>query len=296
MGIPIIGEIWDGIRWIIDFFINKTPTPIKVMIFLLFLLLFGVIISFFLHLTGIHCNSNLDVVKTSVIDVSTNLRVLFLTKDGVLTGQTATICDAHPDMCGSENDCYYFARLQNGSGFYEECNVTSTDPNCQYLMKSGSCFDCTSKEICFNPVGAFLFFNGFCTWHDVCISDADYIDYSTVDYSISCSGKLDCSVPRGYVWNITDGLYHCVDDNICGLNATESSPIIDEYLNNAGGELLYSDSSEVKDYTKAISIKCDNRLNPNLTFFGIPIFSYKIWLVLIVIYVMFMFLSTIKRH
>jgi len=300
MGIPIIQELWDGIRWIIDFFINKSPNAIKILFFLLFLLLFGSIISFFLHIGGIHCNSELQPVKTSLTKLITNLRIMQITNDNIIDGQTATVCDAHPDMCGKENECYYFARLQNDSGLYEECNVTSTDPNCNYLMKNGVCFNCSYREICFNPVGAFWFFNGFCTWHDVCISNAYYQSPSSQDFV--CTGRDDCSVPKGYIWNITSGVYTCVNDLICGENATESIPIIDEYLEKANYKLLYQSTTNNNDYRKFISITCQNNLNPELSLFGssskggFPIFNYKIWLFIIVIYVMFIFLSVIRKH
>jgi hypothetical protein len=293
LGLPIISEIWEGILWIINFFVDKVPRPVKIIIFLLFLLFFGGLISFFLHITGIHCNSNLEVVKTPITDLNTNVRILFLTKEDIVTGATVSICDAHPDKCGEEKDCYFFARRQNDSGFYEVCNETSTDPNCKYLMKEGLCFNCTEREICFNPVGAFWFFNGFCTWHSVCIDDAYYTELGS---GIGCRNADDCSVPRGYMWNSTDGLYYCIDDDICGVNATQSRPIVDEYLLRSGADLVYSDSTDTRSYTKAIRIKCDKNLNPDLTFFGIPLFDYRIWLVIIIIAVMFLFLNKVKKH
>lgn len=285
MGIPILDEIFAGMRWLIDFFVNKIPRPAQILLFLFFMLLFGFIISFTLHLVGVHCNSDLDPVKVSALDFSTNLRIIGYTKDDAISGSNVSICEAHPDKCGQETDCFTYARQLNGQ-IYEECTNESNTTGCLYLYESGYCFDCNYEEICFNPVFGFI-----CTWYDYCLGDV----YGNSD-DFACLDVQDCSIPTGYIWNSTSGAYDCYNQTICGVNATKSLPIVDDKLEQAGAELLYSPSTDREDYTRLIGVTCSKNLNPELSFYGIPLFNYQIWLVIMIIATLFIFISKIKNN
>lgn len=289
MGLPVIQELWDGLRWLIDFFVNKLPKPILFLIFLLFLMVFGFLISWVLHLSGIHCNSASEVVKVDLFKLGTNANILWETKDGVLRGQEVTICEAHPKKCGKEHDCYFFA-LELDNGRWAECNITNSSANCIYLLKEGSCFNCTSKEICFEEAMWWIICG---QWHDVCIDDA-YAYHEDYSMPFDCNWYTDCGIPKGYMWNSSTGKYNCIDQDICGANATYTNTILDDKLDRAGAKSFYT--GEKSSMEKAVYIKCDKNLNPDLTFFGFPIFDYKIWLVIMLIFVLFIFLNKIKRH
>jgi len=289
MGIPIISEIWDGVRFIINFFFDKIPKPLQMLIFLVFLLVFGTLISFFLQIGGIHCNSNNDVVKVDILDIGTNLVLIWETRDEPFTSQNLTICQAHPEKCGRESECFFYAQERN-DGYYDYCNMTSGNENCTYFLRDGLCHNCTEREICFKDA-QFFFICG--NWNSVCIDNAFSTGRESTDKFFGCSSA--CFVPENYVWNTTTGLYHCADQNRCGVNATiEADPIIDEKLLKAGAELIYPETQSKYDYRNLVKIKCNNNFNPRFTFFGIDIFDYKIWLLLIVIWVMVMFLFKLK--
>lgn len=71
----IISDIIDGFKWSIDFFIDKVPKPIKFILFLLLLMLFGAFFSTILHFTGIHCDSNNNAYKTSFFNFVSNYKI-----------------------------------------------------------------------------------------------------------------------------------------------------------------------------------------------------------------------------
>ena len=290
MGIPIIQELWDGVRWLIDFFFNKIPRPLQFLIFLLFLLFFGVMISFMLHLSGIHCNSSKEVVKTDIFDVGTNIALIWEDSQRTFTQETLTICEVHPERCGQESECYFHAR-QLDNGLYETCNQSVAQPDCKYYLKDGLCHNCTNKEICFQE-SMFWIFCG--NWHDVCIDNAYSYDTTLFDTFTGCGSA--CFVPTHYMWNQTSGLYECIDSDYCGVSATKiQNPIIDEKLLRADAELVYTTTEMKKNYKNLIYLKCDNDYNPRLTFFGVDIFDYKIWLFFAVIYVLVMLMFQLKK-
>jgi len=291
MGLPIVQEIFDGIRWLIDFFIDKVPRPMKILIFLLFLLLFGSIISLFLQLAGVHCNASKEVVKVSTFDIGTNLALVWETSKRTFIEENLTICDVHPERCGSEHECYFFAR-QLDTGNYEECNTTNTSTDCKYYLKEGTCHNCTDGEICFQD-SIILWFCG--NWHDVCLDNAYPSEHGTLTDSLTGCGS-SCYVPDHYLWNQTTGQYECVDSQYCGVGATiEADPIIDQKLKKAGAELIYKVSEGRQSYTRMIYIRCNNDYNPRLTFFGIDLLDYKLWLLMIVIYVLVVLFFKLKQ-
>jgi len=287
VGIPIVSEIWDGIRWIINFFVDKVPTPLKFLIFLLFLLFFGTLISVMLHLTGIHCNSDKDVVKTEALDIKTNI-IVWRETNNVLTEQGYKISEIHRWNKLAGVDCFYL--LDDSSGEHEFCK-NSTDPNCEYYYRDSDCFNCTSVDAGYIwDEGSFLPTNV----GDVCDGTAYKIEWDIFDRWIVCE-KL-CQIPEHYVYNSSTGTYTCIDLDYCGSNATlESIPRMDDLLHDSNAELIYPITQSDRDYRSVVRIKCNNNFNPRLTFFGIDIFDYKIWLFLAVIWVLVMLFFKLNR-
>ena len=282
MGLPIVQELWDGIRWIIDFFFNKIPRPLQIFIFLLFLLFFGSLISFTLQIAGVHCNGDKQVVKIDFLDIGTNVALLWEDQKRYFTEETLSICDAHPEKCGNEKDCYFFAE-ELDNGYYQECNLTNSSANCKYLLKDGNCHTCDNQEICFQD-RIVLFFCG--SWENVCLDDA-YPSGETTAYDSLTGCGSSCYVPDNYLWNSTSGQYECNNQTYCGVNATAiSNPVIDQKLLKANAQLLYPTTTKMRNYKSLVYLKCNNDYKPRLTFYGIDLFDYKIWLFFIVIYVL----------
>lgn len=298
MGLPIIDEIFSGIRWIIDFFFNKSPKAIQIMMFLLLLLLFVSIIPFFTHLIGIHCSSDLEAVKTSPLSVGNNLKLAFMDKDDFINA--SVINPEELGLLGGFTDCAFY--ICNDSGLLTQASASSCDNLTKFYIYRTTAFEWSSCTTC---LGSKFYTGGFAFNLDFeqqggywCNGDIESLDRDDMNFyqRFSCDSESRCMPPINYYWEVDTGRYECNNLAECGVNLTaeQITPLADQILLDFGAERLYTDTE--LDYKKTVYIKCDSNLSPHITFFGIPVFDYKIWLVLIVLYVMFIFLTMIKKH
>jgi len=294
LGIPIISEVWDGIRWLIDQFIDKAPRPLKILLFLFFLIAFGNVIIWLFHLGGVHCNTDKEVIKTDTIDIVTNVKVLYSSSVSTLTGEVVSVEEAHPwtkfiYLGSALESCSYY--MKNVSGEFQFCQDFNST-GCEYYYRDADCHNCTEID-----VGWVYNSDLLLNWvyvGTVCDDGARYKSKSWFGRNIACEPL--CDIPEHYAWNNQEGYFECADPDYCGVNATKEPDYeIDFLLKEAGGRLLYETPNE-NDYRRFIQIKCSDNYNPQLTLYGIPVFDYKIWLIIIVIATMFLFLRNIKRH
>jgi len=289
----IIDTITSGVTWFIDFFMNKAPRPLKFILFLMLLLFFASLIPFFLQMTGIHCNTDKDVMTTGVLSFTKNYDIL-TSKNDILTGLFLNFTDVHPRT--SPDSCYFYMK-EITVGKYEECVENQTNlTGCYYYYKNAKSYNCFEEQACFS-------FLGFCTWYDVCKGDAIAYDSTFFDFTRSPDlpfadelnlPSLDCYIPQGYRWSWVDGYYFCYNDTICG-NGTQGYAIVDEKLEQASAKRFYLDDNE-NSYKNLIHVKCDGNLNPILTLYGIPIFSYQLWVIGAVVFIMGYFLVKLKNN
>jgi len=282
---------------------DKAPRPVKIVMFLLFLLLFGAFIPFMLHTFGVHCNTDGEVVKTSSLDVLHNIQIAFIDP----TEQT-NITSFYPEKIGLDviedvvgTNCYFEVCHVEDNEFYtsgqDECdNKTLIYP---FLDKKWSWERCITCDGDVNFSYIYRDFIGAVNRDYYCFGDAYAIDYDEMGWiqKLVCKPNSRCMPPEHYYYDYSSGLFTCQDLDICGVNATNNSITyrLDDYLKSAGAELMYGEESN-NDYKRLLYFKCSKDANPNLTLYGIPIFDYKIWLVLMVIAGMFLFLRNIKRH
>lgn len=288
MGIPIISEIWDGIRWMINFFIDKTPKPIKIIIFLLSLIFLGSIISTMLHFSGFHCTSNKELVKIDTTDIMTNVRIWYIQSRDSISGEEVSIKTALPNYDNIETLISCFLYLKNDSGDFKSCEDEDNETGCRYYMTEPDCHNCEILDVGVVFTGNFHF--------SVCKDYAYYkTDYTTWE-KLWC--QPNCDIPYGYMYDPFNARFECVNDTICGDNITTNIQIlteVDAIIDNSNFELV-TKSDKDEDYTNFVNIKCNNNHNPRLAFFNLDLLDFKIWLIIIVIYIMFMFLSHIKKH
>lgn len=296
----ILSDIWDSIKWVITEFFSKIPRPLQLIIFLVFLVLFGFILSFSLHILGIHCNSDKEPVKVDFRDVSTNFAIIAYTAEPLLTGDNLSLVDAHPELQGDTDQCFRYAKKIDetlGGETWESCINSSNTTGCSFLwLPRAECFNCSMvRSICLDPdfggaIGAFL-----CNHQDRCVGDV----YNNVDlegFNFRCFGDPgDCSIPSGYTWNSTTGRLNCVNLDICGVNGTKQITKLDDKLKSSNAELIYNPNVNEGNYLRFISVRCTNALNPELSLFGfLPLFNYQIWLIVLVIAALFTFIYKIR--
>lgn len=289
MGIPVIQEIFDGIRWGIDFFLNKAPKPLLYIIFLALILLFGSMIPFMLHIFGVHCDSNAEVLKTSPLMITKNFKIAIIDADELYNSSSYV-----PDEPNFATSCRKPSCFVDGEYYWEsesECdNQTIIYPFLTTRLLSSRC------SICQGGVNSTLIrgTGGNSQSFYLCFGDAYPIPKEDMNWYQSWTCDEDrCSPPVNYYYEYDTGTYDCSNLDVCGLNATETTYQIDEELASAGAELMYPFENR-KDYRTFMYFKCDKQLKPQLTLYGIPLFDYKIWLILTVIGILLYILFKIK--
>jgi len=295
--VVIISDIIDGVKFIINFFMDKAPRPVQILFFLLLLVAFVSIIPFFLHLVGFHCNSDGKIVRLSPLKVISNTELAFMGK-GEIINSTSYLPES---IVGNTVSCRKPVCIVGGKYYWQsetECSgQTIVYP---YLSTGHSltrCFDCSGDDNLTTIHGSFSNTETFY----LCLGDAyprnlSNVGIFTLYYQTLYCSEDRCEPPIHYYYDYDTGLYVCKDLDVCGGNNTVIISSVDDLLENAGGELYYPSSIDNKDYRSLVKLTCSDNLSPQITFYGIPVFDYRIWLMLIVIYVMFMFLSKIKDN
>ena len=207
---------------------------LDILIFLLFLIFFGSVVSIFLHISGIHCNTDKQIVKVDLVDIKTNLMV-WREGQNMLDEQEYTLNQIHKWNKIAGVDCFFL--LDNSSGEYEFCSNT-TDSNCYYHYRNSECFDCNSVDAGWiRDEGSFLPTNV----GNVCSNDAIPIEWSLYQRWFDC--ELFCQIPEHFKFDSVNGSYVCDDLDYCGLNAT----IEPEIRNNSVNQIKSSfDNFEVQ--------------------------------------------------
>jgi len=297
MSIPFVSDIIDGIKWLIDFFFHKAPKPLLFVFFLLLLATISLFLSTILHLMGYHCysgaGSGLQVVKVDTTEFKANWDI-WTASDEYVKGNSLTICEAHPEVCGKESNCYSYAKYNTSNYyyFYQACDEANPEPNCKFILKTDyDCNNCTIDEACFEGGVAPLVF-GLVTCTRTTICDPNYNAIGLEDIPFNCGLKYrvenspdNCWIPPNYEWNTDTGEYDCLNLAVCGDNATiQSNKRVNQLLNSVGFETIYYDDISGRiDIDSAVYLKCNKNLNPEVTVYGLPVFNYQVWVFLFLI-------------
>jgi len=296
MGIPIVSEILTGIQFVINFFMDKAPKPLKIIMFLMLLLLFGALIPFMLHSFGIHCTHEGDVVKTNTLSVFTNLKLAMIDPDADYN--TSSYNPEPISLLGVGESCYS-AICMADDGLWrresaDECiNKTIIYPFVTTQFDWTKCVTCDGDENY-----TFIHTTGLdSSKGTLCFGDANRIEEDDMNWFQSwvCEPESRCMPPVNYYYEYDTGTFDCLDEDLCGGNLTEYIPLINEELKSANAKLLYSNNDN-KNYKNFILFKCDKKLRPQMTIYGIPLFDYKVWLLLMVVSGMVFVMLRMKDH
>jgi len=298
VGLPIVSDIADFVRWIIDVFMNRTPRPVQILLFLLMLLLIGNLFSWALHLSGVHCRSDGEPVKVSSMDIVTNVKIFWWIQEDGFTKPNISVSEVHPwgdriSQSGEAIDqCIVEMKYNPSKDRYEFCDSVN-DTNCKIYYDRGECFNCTELDVgwAYSPVAIFKYFN----IGKVCDSDA-YPKFGLNWFQRNYLCNPLCEIPEHYAFSRDELHFYCTDLDYCGVNATKQpNPKLDSELLLSDAELIYTNDDE-NTIEKFIGITCSDNYNPRLAVFTIDIFNYQYWVLMIVLYVMVIFLTKIKRH
>lgn len=291
MAIPIIDEI---LQFISNMF-QVMPKSVKYILYLVFLFGLLSLIPFMLHMMGIHCDSQKNIRQTSPVDVYGNYEISKLSKKDLYNvSNFKPVVDAQFLVFGSTELCSHLIKFDHSGfwgDFYSLCDKNDTLANntgCSYALRIGNkkglfssepaCYTCQDQRNV-----AFISTNSLLN-DDYCFSNA---------YPNNESGCPDlelCDIPYGYYFNNQTGNFICNDNNICGANKTVSIYDIDIELNKMGATRLYGNNQNEDDYNNVVKFKCYGKsLAPQLTIIGVPIFDYKLWLLITILGAMFFF-------
>ena len=290
MAIPIISDIIQFFQSIMQIL----PKSVKYLLALAMVLGFLFVIPFFTHLLGYHCDSQRNVMKTSIFDIGTNYDLSQLGADDLyntsnyrpivtftINKETCTklIRFNHSSFAGdfyqyclsddvNDTNCHWALQINNFKGWF------STEPKCiQCTDQRNIVLQSTSRE-----------------------NDGQYCFSDAYPLNKTDCPKIDlCDIPYGFKFSNDTGNFYCNDYSICGANKTKEIYDVDMLLRSAGAKKVYAPSDSLK-YDKAIRIKCDKDLQPQIAVWGIEIFNPIVWVMLYAVAAMFFFLNKIKNH
>jgi hypothetical protein len=267
-------------------FLQSIPKSVKYILFLVFILIILAILPFFLHIFGYHCNSEKQIIKTSIAEFNTNLKLATTSGEEFIN-----LSEYNPSTSIISVDCMYEINYTGSGDKYEECFSYST--NCIYVLRYspklfstlGRCISCVNRSYLYITSKAGTNLNGY-----YCLGDAYRLNESDMDegwFQDTCNS--DCVMPEGYYYRSSTGTFVCSDFTVCG-NATQTAKkVLDVLLDQADGKRYYPLVVNDKDYNSAVKLKCDNNYDPQITVFGVPLFDYRLWILLYMVGIMFFF-------
>lgn len=281
-GIVNVGGIIGGIGGVFTSLFDLMPRPLKFLLFLLVLLVLGGLIQPSMQVFGVYCDSSDNPVSLGVTSIGTNIGLL----DEVPDPETINLEVIEPQSVQETVDecslCYDAGEVtvidENGI----RTNITET--RCFYNYGDG-CVNC-NEVVDLDPTQFTL--TG--TLRNYCDGDAfrkPTEDLSTLGRVFCGASYLGrCSPPEHYFYESALDKYVCEDETCEGLTA---SIIWNEKLSKAGGTLIYPEGKDTRrNYESFVGVICED-LEPKLAVFGIPVFDYKLWVLLMLVIMIFWF-------
>lgn len=289
-------DFFAGIQRGISWFLQSAPKPLLLLLFLLFLVGFSALFTVFLNSTGNFCDTAGNEYKTGTFEVVNNFQLIStMPKEEDLNSEQL---DADEYTKGTIQECSFLYEqeewlyTEKGEKVYK--NLTTS-----YYFQDDGCIECT-HSVWAIPQG---FLGGYKSRTGICLDQVVYPnDYEQRSFweKRSCGETLGrCAIPEGYYYDATTDTFIC-DDELC-KNEEGSTNTVGELWNlklkEKGAKLRPESPYGEKDYRNALAIECDaGDLNPKFRFFGIEIFNYKIWLLLILLSAIVWTAFKIKRH
>jgi riboflavin transporter FmnP len=287
--------VLDSILQFFQSIFNTLPKSVKYLIALAIVLGFLFLIPLFTHLLGYHCDSEKNVRRVSIFNIDKNFQLSQLSREDVYnTSDFKPIVTAN-FILTNRYSCSKLIRFDHSSfagDFYRSCTDSNTT-DCVWALSINNfkgwfsdkpkCLDCTDqRDISF--ITTTREFDG-----QYCFSDAYPNNQS------DCPNLELCDIPYGYMFSNDTGKFYCIADNVCGMNRTQVIYDVDILLNSVNAKKVYA-TTQGLSYDKAMQIKCDSDLQPQISIYGIPVFNPVIWVLLYAVAAMFFFLNKIKSH
>lgn len=257
----LVGAFQRAVGW----FLDTVPRPIKLLLFLLFLLGFVSIFGFLLNSSGNFCDTNGNLYQTGFFSMTTNLELLSSMPDEADLGKNELVINEA--IGGLIEKCQHF--LISPYYYVNGTKVYLAEGSREYY-DGGYCTDCDTELLISNGTGS----SG-----NYCINDGETIPYDKKNWIKKqvCGTNLGgCEPPSNYYYSYIDNAYVCTDLEVCG-NMTIGQQWNDR-LRDTGAKITPASDSSNRDFQNAVGVECDvASLQPQFKFFGIKIFDYKLW-------------------
>lgn len=272
----LISSIGDIIKTAFD----TIPRPIKFILFLLLLLVAGTLIQSSLHLFGVFCDSADHPVNIG-LNIFNNIDLISEIPSTEFIGVEA-IGTANLQRGVEECSQYY----ESGTIIYDD--GTKENFTERWFYNGRACTTC--EIITVDPEGFTLTGN-----QKLCLGDA--LRQSNEDKSLLdkwfCGKKWfgRCEPPEHYYYDSAINLYMCEDETCEGITM---GMVWDDKLQEQGATYLYPEGTFTKtSYDKFVSITCSD-IKPNITVYSIPIFDYRMWILLTLVIILIWVLTKLK--
>jgi len=284
-GVINIGGMVSGAGSLLRSFFEILPKPIKFLLYLLLLLLIGAFLQASLQVFGIYCDSANNPVHLG-LNVFSNIGLMDEVPPPELIGKE--VIDT-ANLQRGVAECTICFEAGEVTIIHEEFTELTTTRTCFY--KDAGCVTC-AETIDLDPTGFTLTGN----LKNYCLGDAfrkEQEDKSLLSKWL-CGAEYfgRCEPPEHYYYDSAVDLYVCADETCAGITAGQ---IWDEKLINKGATYLYPEGTTTgTSYTKFIGVTCQD-IKPVVGIYGIPIFDYKLWIFLMLIFLLFFIFKHVKQ-
>lgn len=276
----IIGDVFGAIAQTIQTITRTFPKPVLFFLFLLIIVGIGIVLQSLLGIFGIFCNSA-DRPMTTNFNIINNMILLGNLPDSSLAGLNVlnpeefsyTVISKEVTKC-SRNIRNAVVEYDNGS------NYTISGGNTEWFYDGQYCTDCDLVYVWeYNP--DFTMLSGSGAW---CKGNVFRIDDSKKSaWKRMVCGAVSCEPPEHYYYAPQRNLYVC-DDTLCEGRTLGQS--WDELLIKNNAKPMYPEGDIAGiNIDKFVGIKCES-MRPKIAIYGIQIFDYRIWVVIMIISIM----------
>ena len=270
-----VGNFFQGLMHII-------PRPLIFLIFIFIIVLIAQLLTYIFNIFGIYCTSG-DIPMTIGFNPLKTAELIGDIPQASDLGKEEV--DPNALQHGVEN-CVWQPTGTYTLTYDDGTEENSSTPRWFYNGRGG-CVDCTLVTV--------YVWRGIGTPEKWCINDAHTKPYNEKGTLAKwfCGAKYygRCEPPLHYYWQATTGQYVCDDPTCTGITVGENWNNI---LEQNGATPLYADAyGEAKDISHEafVSVQCKD-VRPKLTLYGLDVFNFQYWLIIMLIAIMFWALKT----
>jgi len=268
-----ISGILSGIGDAIKTFFDTIPKPVKFLLFLFLILFIGSIAQNSLMVFGTFCDSGEHPVKIKN-NIFNNIGLISDIPDPDLVGEEIVPIDEDAFSSLFKEASVCSRKIKYGTITFDDGN-TEEITELTNFYNGAYCTNC--EEVIIEEKRN----NGdtLDIVRGLCYGDVYRLENKSFFKKILC-GFSRCEPPKDYYYDSINDVYQCTSDECSGKTAGDWW---DEKLNDLGAVYLYPEGENNRvHFENFVGVTCQD-LKPRIAVYGIPIFDYFMWLLILVI-------------